>query len=111
VPPTAADLVGVWNRESDEHGSEFIRFGDDASFAYADGRVENLETAEIAGSYVAEAGSLVVETSDCPGVPGSYALRVYAIGVASYLTFTVTEDACSGRSDGLTFGPWARLEG
>jgi len=110
-PVTTREVIGVWNRESDEHGSEFIRFGEDGSFAYADGQVGNLDTAEIFGSYAIDGGRVAVETSDCPGVTGTYTLRTYLIGAGNYLSFAVGDDACIGRRDGLTFGPWGRVDG
>lgn len=106
-PLTAADLTGVWNRESDEHGSEFIRFGADGTFAYADGTVENLDTADITGTFTIEDGVLHLDTGDCPGVPGLFTVRSYLIGAGVYLSFTASDDACLGRNEGMTFGPWA----
>jgi hypothetical protein len=79
-------------------------------FAYADGTIDNLTTADITGSYLVSASGLVVETDDCPDGPGSYTLRVDASGSGAHLSFTTVDDACTGRSDDLSFGPWTRLD-
>jgi hypothetical protein len=35
---------------------------------------------------------------------------VDASGSGAHLSFTTVDDACTGRSDDLSFGPWTRLD-
>jgi len=102
-------LAGQWSRESSEHGSEFLRLTDALEFHYADGEVGNLDgDGALAGTFELTDGVFTVDTEDCPGMIGAYALRIREVGVERFLIFTAIDEACVGRGEGLTFGPWMR---
>jgi hypothetical protein len=106
--PSAADLVGVWERISDEHGSEYLQFGPDGSFVYAEGAIQNVvDDPSLTGSYEFLDSEFTIFTEDCLDIEGIYHLRLVA---GQFLTFELVEDSCADRLEGLTFGPWERAD-
>jgi hypothetical protein len=54
---------------TDEHGNEYLSFGEDNQFVYAEGQVENVTVSpSFTGSYQLERGVLSLQTEDCPEV-------------------------------------------
>jgi len=103
---TLDQITGDWNRESAEHGSEFVRFTTEGEFVYAEGAVENLDASpSIVGTFEVSEGVLTILTEDCGDVVGSYAPRLFG----SFLEMRVIEDECAGRNEGLTFDLYERL--
>ena len=106
--PTPNDLLGIWERITEEHGNEYLFFGEDGTFIYAEGGVENVkDSPSITGSFQFEAGLFTIQTEDCPEITGTYTIRLLA---DKFLTLERVEDACKGRVDGLTFQAFKRYQ-
>jgi hypothetical protein len=100
-------LHGTWERISNEHGNEYLFFGEDGSFVYAEGSVANVEhNPTVIGIFLLENGIFTITTEDCPGVSGTYTIRLIA---NEHLRLELVEDSCEGREGGLTFQPWQRF--